>query len=91
MKILTYAAEFLIKVYQKLISPLLPKSCKYYPTCSNYALEAYRKHGFIKGSILSFWRILRCNPWSKGGVDKVPEEFYIFKKKKTAAKARVRR
>lgn len=76
-----YIAQALICVYKKLISPLFPKSCKYYPTCSEYAMQAYKKHGFIKGTILSAWRILRCNPWSKGGVDKVPEEFNMFKKK----------
>ncbi|NLZ45768.1 MAG: membrane protein insertion efficiency factor YidD [Clostridiales bacterium] len=75
-------AMFLIKIYQKLISPLFPKNCKYYPTCSQYAFEAFKKHGFFKGIILSIWRILRCNPWSKGGVDKVPEKFYIFKRKR---------
>lgn len=77
-----YIAEFFIILYKKLLSPILPKSCKYYPTCSNYALESYKRHGFIKGTILSAWRILRCNPWSKGGVDKVPEEFFIFKRNK---------
>ncbi len=73
-------ARFLIRVYQKFISPLFPPRCRYYPTCSNYALTAYKKHGFFKGTILSTWRILRCNPWSRGGVDYVPEEFHIFKK-----------
>ncbi|MGN0623769.1 MAG: membrane protein insertion efficiency factor YidD [Oscillospiraceae bacterium] len=73
---------YLIKFYKKFISPMFPARCKYYPTCSSYALEAYRKHGFIKGTILSVWRILRCNPWSNGGVDHVPEEFNLFKSKK---------
>ncbi len=73
-----YLAVILIKIYQKIISPMFPKSCKYYPTCSSYAIESYRRHGFFKGTILSVWRLLRCNPFSKGGVDKVPEEFSIF-------------
>ncbi len=73
-------ARFLIRVYQKFISPLFPPRCRYYPTCSNYALSAYKKHGFFKGTVLSVWRILRCNPWSRGGVDYVPDEFYLFKK-----------
>ena len=77
-----YIAQFLILIYKKLISPLFPKSCKYYPTCSSYAMQAYKKYGFVKGTVLSAWRILRCNPWSRGGVDKVPEDFFLFKKNK---------
>lgn len=64
-----------IRFYQKFISPLFPARCKYYPTCSCYAMEAYRKHGAVKGTVLAGWRLLRCNPWSLGGVDKVPEKF----------------
>lgn len=71
-----------IKLYQKLISPLLGQRCKYYPSCSNYAIMAFKKHGFFKGFILSVWRILRCNPLSRGGVDYVPDEFIIFKRRK---------
>lgn len=73
---------FFIKIYKKIISPLFPPRCRYYPTCSNYSIEAFKKHGFIKGIILSFWRLLRCNPFSEGGIDYVPEEFIIFKNKK---------
>jgi len=63
----------LIKFYRKNLSPLKRNACcKYTPTCSQYALEAYEKYGFFKGSILSLWRILRCNPFSKGGYDPVP-------------------
>ncbi len=72
----------LIWVYRKIISPLFPPCCKYHPTCSAYALESFRRHGIIKGFILSSWRILRCNPWSMGGIDFVPEEFHIFRRKK---------
>lgn len=64
---------FIIKFYQKYISCLKGRpTCKYTPTCSNYAIEAIEKYGFFKGSILSVWRILRCNPFSKGGFDPVP-------------------
>ena len=63
-----------IKVYKKIISPLFPPCCKYHPTCSSYALEALKKHGFIKGGWLAVWRILRCNPWSNGGIDYVPDK-----------------
>lgn len=59
----------LIKLYKKLISPLFPNSCRYYPTCSNYAIESIEKYGLLKGSLKVVWRIIRCNPFSKGGVD----------------------
>jgi len=59
----------LIKFYQKFISPVLPSSCRYHPSCSTYAILAIEKYGVIKGSIKAIWRILRCNPFSKGGVD----------------------
>lgn len=72
MKIIIIA---LIKFYRKFISPLKPPVCKYYPTCSCYALKAVQKHGAIKGTALAVWRILRCNPWSLGGIDYVPEKF----------------
>ncbi len=62
---------YLIKFYQKHISPMFPPSCRYYPTCSQYAVEALQKHGFLKGSVMAGWRVLRCNPWSKGGYDPV--------------------
>lgn len=65
----------LIKFYRRFISPAFPPCCKYFPTCSQYALEAFRKFGFFRGFLLSGWRILRCNPWSLGGVDPVPENF----------------
>ena len=76
-----YLAIILIKFYRKCISPLFPAKCKYYPTCSAYALTAFRRFGFIRGFLLSGWRILRCNPWSMGGIDPVPEKF-TFKVKK---------
>jgi putative membrane protein insertion efficiency factor len=62
---------FLIKIYKKYLSPLLPDSCRFYPTCSEYAIEALRKYGVLRGSIKSIYRILRCNPFNKGGYDPV--------------------
>jgi len=59
----------LLRGWQVFISPLYPPSCRYYPTCSNYAIMAVEKHGVVKGLIKALWRILRCNPLSKGGVD----------------------
>jgi len=63
----------LIKFYQYAISPHLPKSCRYYPTCSAYAYEAVSKHGIIRGGFLSFKRIMRCHPFHAGGYDPVPD------------------
>jgi len=64
---------FTVRVYRKTISPLLPPSCIYTPTCSAYAEEALQKHGAVKGSVLAVKRILRCHPWHTGGYDPVPE------------------
>ena len=61
-----------IRFYQREISPLSPPRCRYIPTCSQYALEAVEKHGAIKGTFLATKRILRCNPFHKGGYDPVP-------------------
>jgi hypothetical protein len=61
-----------IRAYSRLISPLFPRRCKYYPTCSAYAQEAIRTHGVIRGGGLAAWRVVRCNPFSHGGVDEVP-------------------
>ena len=63
----------LIKLYKKLISPIKPQCCRFTPSCSTYALEAFSKRGFFAGMILTVWRILRCNPFCKGGYDPVPE------------------
>ena len=62
----------LISAYRLTISPLLGPTCRYYPSCSAYGLESVRVHGVVKGILLTGWRVLRCNPWSKGGVDPVP-------------------
>jgi uncharacterized protein len=60
-----------IAVYQRVISPALPRRCKYEPTCSRYAVEAIRRYGVLRGLVLAGWRLLRCNPWSDGGYDPV--------------------
>lgn len=63
----------MIRFYQKYLSPLKPHAmCKYVPTCSEYAAQAYEKYGFFKGTWLTIWRLLRCNPFSKGGYDPLP-------------------
>ena len=61
-----------IRFYQKYISPLKPPTCRFTPSCSQYAIEAIRKHGPFKGLYLAVWRILRCNPWGGSGYDPVP-------------------
>ena len=61
-----------IRVYQYAISPLLGQRCRYYPSCSNYAVAALREHGAVRGLGLASWRLLRCNPFSNGGYDPVP-------------------
>lgn len=63
-----------ITLYQRLISPLLPRRCKYEPTCSAYAVEAVRAHGPLRGVVLAAWRVLRCNPFSHGGHDPVSDQ-----------------
>ena len=60
-----------IVVYQSLISPALPRRCRYEPTCSRYAMEAIREYGILRGLVLAAWRLLRCNPFSHGGYDPV--------------------
>lgn len=66
-----------VRFYQLAISPLLPKSCRYYPTCSAYMITAVQKHGALKGVLMGTARILRCNPLIKGGIDYVPEHFSL--------------
>ncbi len=71
-QILTAPLLLLIRFYQRFISPYLPNSCRYTPTCSQYAVEALKKYGLFKGGWLAFKRILRCNPWGGSGYDPVP-------------------
>jgi uncharacterized protein len=75
LRAVSHAARVLasapIVVYQKAISPALPRRCKYEPTCSRYAIDAIRSYGILQGIVLAAWRVLRCNPWSDGGYDPV--------------------
>jgi putative membrane protein insertion efficiency factor len=63
---------WLLRAYKGVISPLLPASCRYVPTCSEYAAEAVARYGLLRGTALGLWRLLRCNPFSRGGFDPVP-------------------
>lgn len=67
-----------VRLYQRLISPLFGRRCRYYPTCSEYAVGAIREFGVMRGVVLAAWRLLRCNPWSRGGVDH-PHDQRIFR------------
>jgi len=67
-----------IRLYQRVISPALPARCRYYPTCSQYAVRAIRRYGVLRGLVLAGWRLLRCNPLSNGGVDH-PEDQRLFR------------
>lgn len=68
-----------VRGYQRFISPAIPRRCKYHPTCSEYAVTAIREYGILRGLVLAGWRLLRCNPWSHGGVDFAADQT-IFRK-----------
>jgi uncharacterized protein len=67
------ALVLLVRAYQRLVSPLLPPACRFYPSCSAYAAEAVRRHGALRGSLLAVRRLARCHPFHPGGLDPVPE------------------
>lgn len=74
-----------IRAYQRLLSPALGERCKYYPSCSEYSAQAIERFGILRGLVLAGWRLLRCNPWSLGGVDLV-EDQRLFKAGRTAVR-----
>jgi putative membrane protein insertion efficiency factor len=65
----------MIRAYQLLVAPLLPRSCRFEPSCSAYGIDAFRQHGVLAGLALTGWRLLRCNPWGGHGYDPVPSRF----------------
>jgi putative membrane protein insertion efficiency factor len=69
MRVPAYLGIALVQAYRWTVGVLWGGSCKYHPSCSQYALDAIRHHGLLRGSVLAGWRVLRCNPWSRGGVD----------------------
>ncbi len=72
-----------LHLYRRVISPLVPARCRYYPSCSAYALDAVREYGVIRGSVLAVWRVLRCNPLSRGGIDHVHDQ-RLFRQSRAA-------
>tara|TARA_B000000437_G_scaffold209498_1_gene178624 strand:- start:454 stop:693 length:240 start_codon:yes stop_codon:yes gene_type:complete len=79
MNIFVYLLIKFIKIYKFLISPLLGNSCRYFPTCSEYSIEALKTYGLFKGLLLSVKRILSCHPWGSGGLDPVKKEMKVKK------------
>ena len=71
---MTAAATALVWLYRRFVSPLVAPRCKYHPTCSQYAVDALRRYGALRGTALAAWRLLRCNPWSHGGVDHAADQ-----------------
>ena len=69
-----YVGVGLVQLYRWTVGPLFAGRCKYHPTCSQYALDALREFGLFKGSVLTAWRLLRCHPWARGGVDHVEDQ-----------------
>jgi putative membrane protein insertion efficiency factor len=76
-----------MRLYQRLISPLLPPRCKYEPSCSRYAAQAVEQYGILRGLVLAGWRLLRCNPWSHGGFDPVHHQRLFDRRRSTAPSA----
>lgn len=74
-----------LRFYRRFISPGIAPRCRYYPTCSSYAVTALREYGPIRGTVLAVWRVLRCNPFSNGGVD-YPADQRIFKRDRRSPK-----
>jgi putative membrane protein insertion efficiency factor len=78
MSTLRAAATAPVRLYQRVISPVIPRRCKYHPSCSEYAVQSIQRFGILRGLVLAAWRLMRCNPWSHGGVD-FPEDQRMFR------------
>ena len=86
MTVLRGLAVAPIRLYQLVVSPLVGQRCKYHPSCSEYAAQAITRFGILRGLVLAGWRLLRCNPWSRGGFDPVDDQ-RLFKPRRPAASA----
>lgn len=76
-----------IRLYQRVVSPMVGARCRYYPSCSEYAIQAIERFGILRGLVLAGWRLLRCNPWSDGGFDPVDEQRLFSDKSTPPARA----
>ena len=85
MSALRSLAVLPIRLYQRLVSPLLGPRCRYHPTCSEYAVQSIKSYGILRGVVLAGWRILRCNPWSAGGFDHVEDQTLFKRRPRQAA------
>ena len=85
MNALRAAAVAPVRFYQRFVSPGIPQRCKYYPSCSEYAARAIARYGVLRGVVLAAWRLLRCNPWSHGGVDPVESQRLFSSAGRTAS------
>jgi putative membrane protein insertion efficiency factor len=86
MRLFRRVAVAPIRAYQRLLSPVIGQRCKYYPSCSEYAAQSITRFGILRGLVLAGWRLLRCNPWSRGGFDPV-EDQRLFKPRTPATSA----
>jgi putative membrane protein insertion efficiency factor len=84
MRVVRLVAVAPIRLYQRAFSPLFGQRCRYYPSCSEYAAQAITRFGILRGLVLAGWRLLRCNPWSRGGVDHVDSQ-RLFKPRSSSA------
>ena len=75
MKAARWLCIGMIRAYQLLVAPLLPRTCRFEPSCSHYGIDAFKHHGVLAGAALTLWRLLRCNPWGGHGYDPVPPTF----------------
>jgi uncharacterized protein len=84
MSLATRIVLAFVRLYQRVISPVLPRRCKYHPTCSAYAMQAVERYGILRGLVLAGWRLLRCNPFSHGGYDPVSAQT-LFRERRSPA------
>lgn len=83
-----YVGVALVYAWRFSLGALFPTTCKYHPSCSQYAIDAFQEYGLVRGAVLTGWRLLRCNPWSHGGVDYARDQTLFRRRRRTAEAAR---